>query len=201
MPDADNSVTSLTLLGRVCRNPTDHRAWSAFVDRYGPKLYAWARHWGLQDADAQDVAQNVLLDLARQLGSFEYRPGGSFRAWLRTIAYRAWCDLLSSRKLNQVTLDSTGLASEGASAHLQQQVEDEWDRELLEEAMGRVRLRVQPHTWEAFRLLALDGLSGQEAAAQLGMQSGAVYVARSKVQKMLQEEVRRLEQASDAPRR
>ena len=68
--------------------------------------------------------------------------------------------------------------------------EEEFDRELLEQAMARVRLRVQPHTWEAFRLLALEGLSGAEAAARLGMKVGAVFVAKSKVRKMLEDEIR-----------
>jgi DNA-directed RNA polymerase specialized sigma24 family protein len=59
--------------------------------------------------------------------------------------------------------------------------------------MARVRLRVQPHTWQAFQLLALEGRSGAEVAAQLNMKVATVFVARSKVQKMIQEEVRQLE--------
>ena len=59
--------------------------------------------------------------------------------------------------------------------------------------MARVRLRVQPHTWEAFRMVALDGMSGAAVGERLGMKVATVYVARSKVQKMLQEEVRRLQ--------
>jgi len=195
--NGDNSTTSLTLLGRLRCFPADQQAWGVFVERYGPRLYAWARQRGLQDADAQDVAQNVLVDLAKQLRKFEYRPGGSFRAWLRTIVYRAWCDLVSSRQLAPASLEEHGLATQAASDELVRYLEDAWDRELLEEAQARVRLRVQPHTWEAFRLLAVEGASGQAVAEQLGMQLGAVYVARSKVQKMLQEEVRRLERASD----
>jgi len=195
--NGDSPTTSLTLLGRLRSNPTDQEAWNAFVERYGPKLYAWARQWGLQDADAQDVTQNVMVDLAKLLRSFEYRQGGSFRSWLRTVAYRAWCDLLGSRKPLPVDPQSEGLASQAASDALVQHLEDEWDRELLEEAMLRVQVRVQPHTWQAFRCMAVDGLSGQEVADKLGIQVGTVYVARSKVQKMLQDEVKRLEQASD----
>jgi WD40 repeat protein len=52
--------TSPTLLGRLRRSPADQAAWAEFVDRYGPRIYAWCRHWGLQEADAQDVAQAVL---------------------------------------------------------------------------------------------------------------------------------------------
>src|SRR5262245_5549675 len=94
----DASITSLTLLGRLRRNPTDQEAWGAFVQRYGRKLYGWGRQWGLQDADAQDVTQNVLLKLAHHLREFQYRTSGSFRSWLKTVAYHAWCDYLSSRQ-------------------------------------------------------------------------------------------------------
>jgi RNA polymerase sigma-70 factor (ECF subfamily) len=60
--------------------------------------------------------------------------------------------------------------------------------------MARVRLRVAPRTWEAFRLTALEGLSGAEAARRLEMQVAAVYMAKRNVQKKLREESRRLEQ-------
>jgi RNA polymerase sigma-70 factor (ECF subfamily) len=54
-------------------------------------------------------------------------------------------------------------------------------------------LRIEPRTWDAFVLTAVEGLSGAEAASRLGMQVGTIYVARGKVQKLLQDEVRRLE--------
>jgi RNA polymerase sigma-70 factor (ECF subfamily) len=199
MRDTDASVTSLTLLGRLRGNPGDQAAWNAFVDRYGRKIYGWTRARGLQEADAQDVTQNVLLELSRQLGSFEYRPSGSFRAWLRTIAYRAWCDFLKARERTAAVHGTdeilASLASPAASDELLGRLEEECDRELLEEAMVRVRLRVQPHTWQAFMLTAVEGKSGAEAAERLGIKVGTVWVARSKVQKMLQEEVQRLDQA------
>jgi RNA polymerase sigma-70 factor (ECF subfamily) len=80
-------------------------------------------------------------------------------------------------------------ASDDLIAHL----EDEFDCEILEEATRRVRLRVAPQTWEAFRLSALEGLSGTEISKRLRMQVGHVFVARHRVQKMLQEEVQRLD--------
>jgi RNA polymerase sigma-70 factor (ECF subfamily) len=63
----------------------------------------------------------------------------------------------------------------------------------MERATRRVRERVEPRTWEAFRLTALDGLSGAEAAARLGMHVGAVFKAKSNGKKQLQEEIRQLE--------
>src|SRR5437868_2516472 len=71
-------------------------------------------------------------------------------------------------------------------------LEEEYDGELLDEALARVRLKVPPERWEVFRLTALDGLSGAEAAQRLGMKVATVYTTRSKVQKLVQDEVRRL---------
>ena len=77
------SRTSASLLARLRAAPADQAAWAAFVDRYGRKVYGWCRHWGLQEADAEDVTQNVLIELARQMAKFEYRTSGSFRGWHR----------------------------------------------------------------------------------------------------------------------
>jgi RNA polymerase sigma-70 factor (ECF subfamily) len=72
-------------------------------------------------------------------------------------------------------------------------LEQEFDREILEEAMQRVRLRVAPQTWQAFWLTAYEGLSGADTAQRIPMQVAQVYVAKRRVQKLLQEEVTRLE--------
>jgi RNA polymerase sigma-70 factor (ECF subfamily) len=72
-------------------------------------------------------------------------------------------------------------------------LEEQLDRELLEEAGCRVRLRVAPATWDAFRLTAVEGLSGQEAARRTGLSVGQVYVARHRVERLLREEVQKLE--------
>ena len=83
-----------------------------------------------------------------------------------------------------------------AREDLAQRLEQAFDYELLEAAKVQVRLRVMPHTWEAFRLVALEGLPVVEVAAKVQMQVAMVYVAKSKVQKMLQEEIRKLEEGS-----
>src|SRR5436853_119899 len=89
------SLTSETLLGRLCQSPDDPAAWDRFVERYGPKIYGWCRSWRLQDADAEDVTQDVLLRLARTLRSFAYDPSRSFRGWLRTVTHNAYADFLA----------------------------------------------------------------------------------------------------------
>ena len=60
MGRAADSGTRITLLGRLRRDPTNQAAWAEFVDHYGARIYGWCRKWNLQEADAQDVTQNVL---------------------------------------------------------------------------------------------------------------------------------------------
>ena len=163
-------------------------------------LKRWCRSWGLQNADAEDVTQNVMLALARQMQTFEYRDGGRFRSWLKTIAYRAWCQFLDSRR-------KTGIAGTSAVDDILQSVEAredflaqldlECERNMLEDAMQLVEQRVQPTTWEAFRRTALDRQSAAETGASLKMSVMAVYRAKSRVQAMIQEEVEALDSPLD----
>jgi RNA polymerase sigma-70 factor (ECF subfamily) len=83
-----------------------------------------------------------------------------------------------------------------AREDLVQRLEEAFDYEVLEAAKVQVQLRVAPQTWEAFRLAALDGVPVPEVAARVKMQAAMVYVAKSKVQKMLQEEIQKLEAGS-----
>ncbi len=83
-------TTSLTLLGRLRQDPKDQTARSEFVARYAPRILHWCRGWGLQESDARDVTQEVLLKLNRLIATFVYDPSGSFRGWLKTLASPAW---------------------------------------------------------------------------------------------------------------
>lgn len=193
---SDASRTSATLLQRLRKDPADQAAWDEFVERYGRMIFGWCRHWGLQEPDAEDVTQNVMVELVRQMRTFIYDPSGSFRGWLRTVAYRSWWRFADGRRRAAGTVDAACLAllrSDAACEDFLRQLEKECDRELLEKAMELVRLRVQPHTWQAFSLMALDGLPAAEVAGRLSMKPGAVFVARSKVQRMLQDEMRRMD--------
>jgi len=190
-----DSHTSATLLARLRQVPADQAAWAQFADRYGPKIYAWCRRWNLQESDAEDVTQNVLLKLAEKMRAFEYDPSRSFRAWLKTITRHAWIDYSSSRKGVAAggSLALEVLQSAEAREDLVQRLDEEFDREMFDEATARVQLRVTPRTWEAFERTALRGESGADAARALGMKVATVFVAKSKVQKMIQEELRKLD--------
>lgn len=201
MGRTQDSGTRITLLGRLRGDPSNQAIWAEFVDHYGGKIYSWCRKWALQDADAQDVTQNVLLKLADKMRSFEYDPARSFRAWLKTLTHHAWSDYLESRRRPGRGSGDSDVAdmlqSIEARDDLLRHLETEFDRELFEEAMTRVRLRVAPQTWEAFRLTALEGLSGAEASERIAMQTAQVYVAKRRVQKMLTAEIAKLEGRSE----
>jgi RNA polymerase sigma factor (sigma-70 family) len=193
--EARTGSTLLTLL----RNPADPQAWEAFVDRYTPIVAGWCRGWKLQNADVQEVTQEVLLKLARHIRKFPYDPAkGHFRGWLLTLTRNVWRDFQ----------DSCRRAGQGSGdPHIQRLLEEQEDRngladaldqgflvELYEEARARVQLRVSRESWQAFQLLALEGWSGAEVAAKLHMKVVTVYTAKNRVQKMLQDEVHKLEQ-------
>src|SRR5436305_1269651 len=76
--------TPFTLLERL-RQPNDPEAWPRFVSLAAPFLFDAARRWGLQDADAADVVQDVFVILAQKLPTFRCDPAHSFRSWLRTV--------------------------------------------------------------------------------------------------------------------
>jgi RNA polymerase sigma factor (sigma-70 family) len=197
MPQDPSSRTSVTLLGRLRRDRNDQAAWNDFVARYRPQILRWCRRWRLQESDAQDVTQAVLLKLNGLMATFVYNPSRSFRGWLKTLTHHAWRDLVCDQ-------ERVGLGSGDSAMHeffesleagddLVQHIEDEFRRELMEQAMVLVRPRVPPRTWDAFRLTALEGCSGAAAAAQLDTTVARVYVAKSDVKKMIRDEVRKLE--------
>jgi RNA polymerase sigma-70 factor (ECF subfamily) len=189
-------ATSVTLLGRLRNQPSDTTAWQEFVRRYRPRIYAFCLAFPLQAADAEDVTQTVLLKLVGKMREFRYDPAKSFRGWLRTVTRNALSDYLAERQHDQGSGDSEVrrmLGNVKAHEDLVRQLEAEFDQELLEEALRRVRPQVPPQQWEAFRLTALMSQSGTDTAAQLGMPVATVYTAKSKVQKLVREEIRRLE--------
>ena len=97
MANSSDSRTQRTLLERLAQSGGQNQAaWTEFVDRYGRRIYGWCLRWGLQEADALDVSQIVLLKLAQGMKDFTYDPGRSFRSWLKTVTRNAWQDFVGS---------------------------------------------------------------------------------------------------------
>ncbi len=205
--ESDGPDTSASLLLRLGHRPSDQAAWEEFVDRYGGMIYSWCRASGLQDADAQDVTQAVLTQLAVQLGRFAYDPSQTVPRLAEDRGEECLPGLHGRPSAPHRRGGSSGgtgradpILTVESRDDLARRLEAEFDLELLEEAERRVRRRVAPHTWEAYRLTAVEGLSGAEAAARLGMKVAAVFVSRSHVMKHLRSEVRGLEDARPGTR-
>src|SRR5262249_28457189 len=96
--DDPTAVTRASLLSRLRGAPQDPSAWDDFVGRYGPRILAWCRRGGLQEADAEDVSEEVLVLLAVKLRTFVYDPSRSFRAWLKVLTRHAWSDFLADHR-------------------------------------------------------------------------------------------------------
>lgn len=197
MSSTNHDATSLTLLSSVKGIPGDEDAWKRFVSRYEPLIQNWCAAWGLQESDRQDVTQEVLLRLSKVMQKFQYDSGSSFRAWLKTVTRRVWIDWAGKQeKPGKGHGDSeifSVLQSVEARQDFSRRLEEEYDAELMDLAILRVRMSVSPRTWQAFQLTAMDGLPGKDVAEKLEMNVAHVYVARSEVKQALQKEVKRLE--------
>jgi RNA polymerase sigma factor (sigma-70 family) len=193
MSPISDSQTSLTLMEMLREHPQNAVAWDRFVRRYHPKIYRWCRAWGLQEADAEDVTQDVLAKLIPKMASFRYDRSRCFRAWLKTITQHVLTDLFASRDRAIGSQTIPILKSIEARADLTKRIEEIFNRELLNMAIASVRARVAPATWEAFRLTAFEQCTGAHASRLLGMPVASVFVAKHRVQKMLKEEIEKIE--------
>lgn len=186
----DPPPTRPSLLVRL-RDAQDRDAWRQFVQLYTPVVYGYGRRRGLQDADAADLAQEVMRAVAVSAGRFHYDPAhGSFRSWLFTVAHHKLHDLLARQRRQ-----AQGTGDTAAQALLEEQPApadaDVWDEEcqrrLFHWAADQVRGGFQDSTWQAFWQTAVEGKSGKEAAAALGMSVAAVYLAKGRVMARLKE--------------
>lgn len=193
---ADLPTTRPSLLVRL-RQTTDQEAWRAFAALYAPVIYGFGRKHGLQDADAADLSQEVLRGVSTAISRLDYDPlRGTFRAWLFTLARRRLADFLARRE-RQPQASGDRAAQECLEAVAAPEEQDHWDRELEQRlfawAVERVRGEFTEATWQAFWQTAVEGRKPQDVAEALGLSVGAVYIAKSRAQARLKEELAQLE--------
>lgn len=182
--------TRESLLIRV-RDPADVQAWEHFVTIYRPMIYRIARRRGLQDSDAEDLTQRVLVSVSRAIGDWQKDPTrGSFRGWLSIVARNAIINFVT-RGPRDVSVGGTDFltqctAVEAPPDEVSRMIQAEHVRSQLRAAAAEVKESVTPTTWDAFWMTTIEGGSVSVVADRLGLSHGAVYGARSRVMKQLQ---------------
>jgi RNA polymerase sigma-70 factor (ECF subfamily) len=192
------SGTRASLLVRI-RDPHDTEAWRQFVALYAPLIHGLARRRGLQDADAADLAQEVLRTVLAAAPGLGYDPArGSFRGWLYTVTCNRVHDFQTSRQQRERGSGDSAtqrfLAEVPAGDDEAGRWEHDYQRHLFSLAADAVRDSFAPATWQAFWLVAVEGRSGDEAAKLLNLSVGAVYVAKSRVLARLKKQIQALDQ-------
>jgi RNA polymerase sigma-70 factor (ECF subfamily) len=201
MPEQPSPATRLTLIGALRQG----LRWEEFVALYGQLILHWGRRdFGLQDSDAENLRQEVLIRVWRSIGRYE-PCRGKFRNWLygttRNVVYNLW----NERRGERVAADALevkeqldnlpapeltpGAASENDDLDraLETLEEDGFASEALQSAVLRVRERVQPANWTAYLLFEFFDMRAREVALRVGMTPAAVNQAVHRIRTMLQE--------------
>lgn len=194
-------TTRASLLFRL-RDSQDHEAWLEFLSLYEPVAYRLLRRHGLQDADAREVMQELFMAVSRSIDRWDpAKECGSFRGWLRRVTRNLVINWLKQRERRVMATGGSELlvmldAIPADSGPESIEFEQELRRALFQRAAEQVRGEVQPATWEAFWETGVIGTSPADAAQKLGMQVGAIRVAKCRVMARLQAALNQLEQST-----
>ena len=185
--------TSLSLLDRI-RETSDAQSWDRLVALYAPLLKRWVLRYEVQDSDADDVVQDVLTVVTRDLPKFQHneRPG-AFRSWLRAILVNRVREFWRSRKYRPVATGTSSIDErlnelQDETSELSQIWNQEHDQFVLKKLMRSIQSQFEPKTWLAFRRQVVDGQKPEKVAQELQLSVSGVYTAKSRVLSALRRE-------------
>lgn len=195
--------TRATLIQRL-KNWDDQSSWQDFFDTYWKLIYRVALKGGLNEAEAHDVVQETMVSVAKHMPAFKYDPVlGSFKAWLLNLTRWRITDQFRRRgplpvQPNAATetgtiTDPLDRVMDPASQELDRVWEEEWEKNLLQSAIVRVKQRLDPQKFQIFDLYVNKGIDPNKVADAFGISIGQVYLAKHRVTDLIKEEVRRLE--------
>jgi RNA polymerase sigma-70 factor (ECF subfamily) len=184
-------TTSASLLERLRTAGPGAADWRRLHDLYLPLVRAWVAQAGLA-ADADDLAQEVLLVIVRELPEFRRQRDGSFRCWLRQVTVnriRSWRrDRARDPVAGMDPTDQFLCQLADPASELSAQWDREHDHHVFKQLLAIVRADCEPVTWKAFSLFALGGRSATETAAETGLTENAVMLAKSRLLRRLRQE-------------
>lgn len=184
---SDFPTTRVSLLLRL-RDRANQAAWDEFAAVYRPVIYRFARKRGLQEADAQDLVQNVLAAVAERIGDWEPNEDRArFRSWLCRVASNQTITMYRKRKPDAGRGGTTALAVLASQEADASDLELNYRREVFRLMARKAKAEFGESTWQAFWLTAVEGVSVKEAAQSLGRTVGSIYTARSRVMHRLQQ--------------
>ncbi len=191
--------TRQSLLSRL-RSWNDQDSWRQFFDTYWRLIFDVARKAGLSEAAAQDVVQETIVTVAKQMPDFRYdRAQGTFKGWLMQITRRRIADQLRRQYRHGETGASEPAEADGlpALAEISNDWEVIWDAEwrthLTATATARVKRQVMPQQFQIFELNVLHGWPARKVAAMLEVTLMQVYLAKHRVGAVFRKEFKALE--------
>jgi RNA polymerase sigma-70 factor (ECF subfamily) len=184
--------TSVSLLERLAGTPTEDD-WQRLDALYRPLLRAWMARAGVPASDVEDLVQDVLLVVSREIAGFEWRGQGAFRAWLRTILANRVRDYLRRQKNLPTAAGGSDFQSwveelESPDSALSDLWNREHDQHVTASLMQRVQGDFAPVTWQAFRRHVLEGEPAARVAGELSVSLNSVLLAKSRVLNRLRQE-------------
>jgi RNA polymerase sigma-70 factor (ECF subfamily) len=187
------NTTSLSLLERLKHATPDAAEWLRLRDIYSPMIRHWLSRLPDLHHEADDLTQEVLVVLFRELPSFERRRNGSFRAWLRQITVNrmwAFCKARRQQPLARGGPETDQVLDQLAdpTSDLSRQWDRDHDKHVFQKLLAVVEPDFEPGTWQAFTRFAIEGRPAGQVAGELGVTESAVVQAKFRILKRLREE-------------
>ena len=187
----DSQRTSCTLINRV-KDLDDADGWHEFFQRYQRLVLSIARRHGLEESEAEEVAQEVFSRVARTIGLFELGPRtGAFRKWLSQLTH--WCALDARRKRPPEGAYCSGMTDQERSALSEHNPSGEVsDRDFHELIQRRLRQLVAPKDFQIYQMITFEGMTPTQVADHFDMRRGTVDTIICRVRQVARRELERL---------
>jgi RNA polymerase sigma factor (sigma-70 family) len=195
-------ATRQSLLSRL-KNLEDNQSWRDFFQTYWKLIYAMAIRHGLTEIEAQEVVQDTIIGVFRQMPDFKYdRSKGSFKVWLRQLTKWRIHDVLRHRlrdaRIRVTTDDAPGRTSTidliPDPVNVNEAMwEEEWNRNLAAAAIQRVKANVRSRQYQIFDLYVVKNWPLAKVASTLGVNAGQIYLAKHRVLALIKQEIKQLE--------